>query len=153
MTTALADTPVVMVNGPRQSGKTTLVRTLPEAGRLYLSLDDDTTLAAARSDPAGFVRDLDTVAIDEIQRAPDLLRAIKLSVDRDRRPGRFLLTGSANVLAVPRVAESLAGRMEIVTLLPLAQAEIAGHASGFLDAVFAGRVPAPGPMLLGKHLV
>lgn len=151
--TALADTPVVMVNGPRQCGKTTLVRALPGAGRPYLSLDDDTTLAAARSDPTGFLRDLDTVAIDEIQRAPDLLRAIKLSVDRDRRPGRFLLTGSANVLAVPRVAESLAGRMEIVTLLPLAQAEIAGHASGFLDAVFAGRVPAPGPMLLGKHLV
>lgn len=122
-------------------------------GRPYLTLDDGTTLAAALADPTGFLRRLDTVAIDEIQRAPDLLRAIKRSVDEDRRPGRFLLTGSADVLAVRRVAESLAGRMEIVTLLPLAQSEIAGGASGFLDDILAGRVPAPRSVVVGKDLV
>lgn len=153
VTAALADTPVVMIIGPRQCGKTTLVHTLPATGRPYLTLDDETTLAAALADPTGFLRDLDTVAIDEIQRAPGLLRAIKRSVDEDRRPGRFLLTGSANVLSVPRVAESLAGRMEIVTLLPLAQSEIAGSASDFLDAAFAGRVRAPRSAVLGKDLV
>lgn len=152
---ALADTPVVMVNGPRQCGKTTLVRAMPEAEgrRTYITLDDDTTLAAAKADPTGFVRDLDRATIDEVQRAPDLLRAIKRSVDEDRRPGRFLLTGSANVLTIPRVAESLAGRMEIVTLLPLAQAEIRGHSSRFLDEAFAGRVSAPQALTVGKDLV
>src|SRR3546814_6920706 len=136
VTTGLGDNPVVMINGPRQCGKTTLVRSLSTTGRPYLTLDDDTTLAAARTDPAGFVRDLDTVTIDEVQRAPDLLRAIKRSVDDDRRPGRFLLTGSANVLTMPRVADSLAGRMEVVTLLPLAQAEVQGTGSVFLEATF-----------------
>lgn len=153
VTTALGDTPVVMINGPRQCGKTTLVRSLSTTGRPYLTLDDDTTLAAARTDPAGFVRDLDTVTIDEVQRAPDLLRAIKRSVDDDRRPGRFLLTGSANVLTLPRVAESLAGRMEVVTLLPLAQAEVQGTSSMFLEATFAGRPPEPRTLLVGRDLV
>jgi len=153
VTTGLGDTPVVMINGPRQCGKTTLVRSLSTTGRPYLTLDDDTTLAAARTDPAGFVRDLDTVTIDEVQRAPDLLRAIKRSVDDDRRPGRFLLTGSANVLTMPRVADSLAGRMEVVTLLPLAQAEVQGTGSVFLEATFAGQPPAPGTLLVGRDLV
>ena len=153
ITAALADTPVVMVNGPRQCGKTTLVRTMAEARRAYITLDDETTLAAAQADPAGFIRDLDRAIIDEVQRAPDLLRAIKRSVDDDRRPGRFLLTGSANILAIPRAAESLAGRMEIVTLLPLAQAEIHGRGSRFLEQVFAGRISPPQTLLVGKDLV
>jgi len=151
--TALEDTPVVMINGPRQCGKTTLVRSLSTTGRPYLTLDDDTTLAAARTDPVGFVRDLDIATIDEVQRAPDLLRAIKRSVDDDRRPGRFLLTGSANVLTLPRVAESLAGRMELVTLLPLSQAEVQGTGSIFLEAAFAGRPPEPRALLVGRDLV
>lgn len=96
VTTALKDTPVVMVNGPRQCGKTTLVRQFAGKNRIYITLDDDTTLEAARNDPTGFVRGLDKVIIDEVQRAPELLRAIKKSVDADRRPGRFLLSGSAN---------------------------------------------------------
>ena len=121
---ALQDTPVVVVVGPRQCGKTTLVRDLIASPRRFLTLDDETVLAAARSDPTGFVRSLDRATIDEVQRAPDLLRAIKRSVDEDRRAGRFLLTGSANILALPKVSESLAGRMEIVDLLPLAQGEI-----------------------------
>src|SRR5216683_5164575 len=92
--TALTDTPVVMLIGPRQCGKTTLVRRFDNETREYVTLDDDTVLDAARSDPAGFVRGFDRVTIDEVQRAPELLRAIKRSVDSDRRPGRFLLTGS-----------------------------------------------------------
>ena len=113
--TALTDTPVVMLIGPRQCGKTTLVRQFVDEEREYVTLDDDTVLEAARNDPAGFVRGFDLVTIDEVQRAPELLRAIKRSVDNDRRPGRFLLTGSANILTLPQVSESLAGRMEIVT--------------------------------------
>lgn len=121
VTTALKDTPVVMVNGPRQSGKTTLVHDFAGAGRAYITLGDDTVLQAARSDPSGFLRGLDRVIIDEVQRAPELLRAMKRLIDDDRRPGRFLLTGSANVLTLPQVSESLAGRMEVVSLLPLSR--------------------------------
>lgn len=149
---AMGDTPVVLVNGPRQCGKTTLVRTMMRA-RSYFTLDDDITLASVRADPTGFVRELDVATIDEVQRAPDLLRAIKRSVDDDRRPGRFLLTGSANILTLPTVAESLAGRMEIITLLPLAQSEIRSLGSNFLDNAFAGRVALPPTCVVGKDLV
>src|SRR5665213_2113131 len=124
---ALADTPAVLVVGPRRAGKTTLVRKMGESGRTYLTLDDQTTLDAARSDPVGFIRGLDRAIIDEVQRAPDLLLAIKKTVDEDYRPGRFLLTGSANVLTLPRIADSLAGRMETIQMLPLARAEIDGR--------------------------
>ncbi len=139
--TALADTPVVVVNGPRQCGKTTLVRGFVVDGRRYISLDDETALNAARDDPTGFLRPLDRAVLDEVQRAPELLRAIKLSVDRDRRPGRFLLTGSADLLTLPTVSDSLAGRMEIVTLLPLSQAELQRTTSRFVDRAFAGSAP------------
>ena len=110
----MADTPVVLLAGPRQSGKTTLVRQWAgEPGGLrYLTLDDELTLLAARQDAIGMVRSLDRAVIDEIQRAPQLLLAIKKSVDEDRRPGRFLLTASANLMTLPSVAVSLAGRME-----------------------------------------
>jgi uncharacterized protein len=119
VSTALKDTPVVMVNGPRQCGKTTLVREFTSRNRTYITLDDDTVLEAVRDDPSGFVRALNMAIVDEVQRAPELLRAIKKSADADRRPGRFLLTSSGNVLALPEVSESLAGRMEIITLFPL----------------------------------
>lgn len=135
---ALLDTPVVLVNGPRQAGKTTLVKQFAGPERKYLTLDDPATLAAAQQDPVGFTRVLDSAVIDEVQRAPELLLAIKLSVDQDRRPGRFLLTGSANVMTLPRVADSLAGRIEILTLLPLAGCEQQGSHGLWLDAVFAG---------------
>jgi len=153
VTTALRDTPVVLVTGPRQCGKTTLVRDLVTKDREFLTLDDETILASARSDPAGLVRGLDRATIDEVQRAPDLLRSIKRSVDEDRRAGRFLLTGSANLLTVPQVSESLAGRMEIVNLLPLSQAEIHRHKPGFLKAAFEGKVGRPRRTLLGNDLV
>jgi predicted AAA+ superfamily ATPase len=151
--TALKDTPVVLVIGPRQCGKTTLVRTFIDGDREYVTLDDDTTLAAARNDPAGFVRGFDRVVIDEVQRSPELLRAIKQSVDSDRRPGRFLLTGSANILTLPQVSESLAGRMEIVTLLPIARAEIMGKRPSFLATAFAGKMVKPRSTVIGQELV
>lgn len=109
---ALRDTPVVLVNGPRRAGKTTLVQQFAGPRRRYLTLDDAATLLSAQEDPVGLVRGLDRAVIDEVQRAPRLLLALKQAVDQDRRPGRFLLTGSANLLLVPGVADSLAGRME-----------------------------------------
>jgi predicted AAA+ superfamily ATPase len=151
--TALKDTPVVMVVGPRQCGKTTLVRDLVTGDRPYVTLDDDTVLEGARRDPSGFVRGLDRATIDEIQRAPDLLRAIKRSVDRDRRPGRFLLTGSANVLTLPTVSESLAGRMEVISLLPLSRPEIRGKRPQFLRRAFAGALVKPPDEVIGDALV
>jgi uncharacterized protein len=153
VTTALKDTPVVTVTGPRQSGKTTLVRDLVGSHREFITMDDDTALAAAHSDPTGLVRGLDRTTIDEVQRAPDLLRAIKKSVDEDRRPGRFLLTGSANILTLPQVKESLAGRMEIVDLLPLAQGEIRRKKPSFLSSAVAGQISKPSEIMIGKDLV
>lgn len=150
---ALEDTPVVMVVGPRQCGKTTLVKELLSGRRTYLTLDDATTQAAATSDPTGFVRSLDLATIDEIQRAPDLLRAIKQAVDHDRRPGRFLLTGSANILVLPQVSESLAGRMEPITLMPLSAAEMIGARPTFLGKAFAGEIPTTQHPSVGRDLV
>ena len=141
---SLKDTPAVLVNGPRQSGKTTLVRQL--ADRMdYYTLDDSSTLYAAQQDPVGFVRTLDRAVIDEIQRAPQLMLALKMSIDQDRRPGRFLLTGSANILALPQIADSLAGRMETHTLLALSQAELQVRTSDFLQRALAQDWPASLP--------
>lgn len=140
--TALADTPVVCVLGPRQVGKTTLVRQF-EPAYSYASLDDAATLAFAESDPMGFVAALpNPVILDEVQRAPELMRAIKLSVDDDRRPGRFLLTGSANLLLLPRLGDSLAGRMEVVEMQPLSVAERMRCPGDFLGRLLAGELRA-----------
>lgn len=140
---ALADTPVVLLNGARQTGKTTLAEELSrELGGNYLTLDDATVLAAATSDPVGFLRRQDGMTvIDEVQKAPGLFPAIKRQVDSDRKPGRFLLTGSANVLLLPKMSESLAGRIEIVTLWPFSQGEMAGRQERFIDAVFSTDMP------------
>ncbi len=150
---ALSDTPVVLITGPRRAGKTTLVRKMGEAGRTYITLDDQTALEAARTDPSGFIRGLDRAIIDEIQRAPDLLLAIKKTVDEDYRPGRFLLTGSANVLTLPRVADSLAGRMETLRMLPLSRAEIRGAAPTFLERLFSGTLEGDKQAIVGDELV
>lgn len=150
---ALSDTRVATLTGPRQSGKTTLSGQIAGAAIPFLTLDDATTLKAATNDPVGFIRGLDRGVIDEVQRAPDVLLAIKASVDADRRPGRFLLTGSANLMTLPRVADSLAGRMETVRLLPLAQAEIRGGAPAFLETAFAGAAPKPTAIVIGNELV
>lgn len=150
---AMADTPVVLVAGPRQAGKTTLVRQVATHTMRYLTLDDELTLLAAKEDPVGMIRSLDRAVIDEIQRAPQLLLAIKKTVDEDRRPGRFLLTGSANLMALPTVADSLAGRMETLTLLPLSQSEMHGATANWIDRAFAGKIlSAPRP-LLGDDLI
>ncbi|MBK6294709.1 MAG: ATP-binding protein [Rhodoferax sp.] len=151
---ALQDTRVVLIVGPRQAGKTTLARQYATPERPYITLDDPATLAAARSDPAGFVRGLKQAVIDEVQRAPDLLLAIKESVDKDQAPGRFLLTGSTNLMAMPLVADSLAGRLEVITLLPFAQAELAGTPGNLLDRLFDGAgPPAVGNPVVGDALM
>ncbi len=150
---ALLDTPVVLIVGPRRAGKTTLVRKMGDAGRTYITLDDQTALEAAQSDPAGFIRGLDQAIIDEIQRAPDLLLAIKKTVDEDYRPGRFLLTGSANVLTLPRIADSLAGRMETIQMLPLAKAEVEGLAPNFLERLFERNLQSQQNAIVGDDLL
>lgn len=143
----------MLVCGPRQSGKTTLVRQIAEDDVPFVSLDIQTMLDAAENDPVGFIRGYDRLVIDEIQRAPGLILAIKAAVDEDPRPGRFLLTGSANLMTLPRVADSLAGRMEVINLLPLAQAEIRGKPTSFIDKVFAAELPLPGSSIAGDKLV
>jgi len=136
MKEAMKDTPVVCLLGPRQCGKSTLARSF-DPSRQYLSLDDVDLLAAATRDPKGFIGQLpDTVTLDEIQRAPDLLLTIKRTVDEDRRPGRFLLTGSANLLQLPHLPDSLAGRMECLYLHPLTEAEKSWSPGLFLSKWF-----------------
>ena len=152
---ALADRPVVLLHGARQTGKTTLVRALAAAEHpaRYVTFDTLTALSAARGDPAGFLAGIEgPVVLDEVQRVPDLFVAIKAEVDRRRDPGRFLLTGSANVLLVPRLSESLAGRMEIVPLWPFSQGEIERVVEGFVDAMFDEAAPALGAAPRGVAL-
>lgn len=137
---SLADRPVVLLIGARQSGKSTLASHLANSGHIdrSVSFDDLGPLSAARADPVGFIEGLQgRVFIDEIQRVPELLLPIKVAVDRNRTPGRFLLSGSANVLTLPRVADSLVGRMDVLRLFPFSQGEIAGEADGFIDTVFS----------------
>lgn len=140
--TALRDTRVVVIAGPRQSGKTTLARRFARQGRKYLTLDSQPTLAAARSDPVAFIRGLECVVIDEVQRAPDVLLAIKQSVDEDKRPGRFLLTGSVNILTIKTMHESLPGRVELVPLYPLGRSEqLRIKRPVFLSSALKGQTP------------
>ncbi|AEG94392.1 conserved hypothetical protein [Ramlibacter tataouinensis TTB310] len=145
---------MVLLHGPRQSGKTSLARAVAEpAGYGYLSFDDDNLLAAARTDPVGFVADLPPrMVLDEIQRIPEIFTSLKASVDKDRRPGRFLLTGSANVLLLPALADSLAGRLEAQRLHPLAQCEIERRPGTFLHKLFGGRFAPARHQRLGLAL-
>lgn len=152
---ALADSPVVLLHGPRQCGKTTLARMVGDAaGFAYFTFDDDVQRAAAQADPVGFVADLpERAVLDEVQRVPELFTSIKAVVDTRRQPGRFILTGSANVLLVPKLADSLAGRMQILRLHPLSQAEVTGKTSGFFSSLFAADFRAgPSGLRLGKAL-
>ncbi len=188
---ALEDSPVVLIHGPRQCGKTTLAQTVCAPSQLtwggeaitwretplsflssstrdyeYVSFDDDNLRAGAQTDPMGFVYDLpERVILDEVQRVPELFTALKLEVDRRRMPGRFVLTGSSNILLIPKLADSLAGRMEVVRLHPLGQDEIQGSfprpeplivasdpRSGFIDALFSGRFRTSHSERLGKQL-
>ncbi len=150
---ALEDTRIVLVCGPRQSGKTTLVRKIAGNDIPFVNLDIQTNFNAAANDPVGFIRDCDRLVIDEVQRAPNLILAIKAAVDEDPRPGRFLLTGSARLMSLPGAADSLAGRIEIIDLLPLAQAEIRGEPASFLDRAFAAEPLESRDPITGNDLV
>ena len=135
---------VVAITGPRQSGKSTLARALAGEEALYRTLDEPDLLSFARSDPVGF---LDVgerrLVIDEFQRAPGLVLPLKACVDRDTRPGRFLITGSADLSALSSLQDALTGRLVRKVLLPLSQTELTGEQPRFLDAVLLGDLPQP----------
>ena len=130
----------MLVHGPRQSGKTTLARAVGEPrGYQYMSFDDEAIRSAALRDPIGFVGGLPAKAIlDEVQRVPEIFTSLKAAIDKRRTAGRFILTGSANVLLVPKLADSLAGRMGILRLHPLSQCELASTRPRFIDTLFRG---------------
>jgi predicted AAA+ superfamily ATPase len=137
---ALDDTPAVLINGARQTGKSTLVQStdLASQNRRYLTFDDPGILAAARRDPNGFIAGLNLpVTLDEVQHVPELFPVIKAAIDRNRQPGQFLLTGSANVMLLPKLSDSLAGRMEVLTLWPFSQGELRGVRENFVEHLFS----------------
>ena len=132
------DSPVVLVHGPRQCGKSTLSQMLPKYD--YISFDNEADEHTANRDPAGFVKNLpDRIILDEVQRVPRVFLALKMAVDSNRVYGRFVLTGSSNILRSSRMPDSLAGRMRVLRLHPLSQEELAGKKTNFLDALFKGR--------------
>ena len=152
---SLADSPATLIHGPRQSGKTTLVRIVGDPrGYSYINFDDDVARATAKADPAGFVAGLpERVILDEVQRVPSIFNSLKREIDTRRSFGRFLLTGSSQVLLVPTLSDSLAGRMEILHLHPLSQGEIHGRAPNFLDDLFGGSFLTVRTDRLGENLV
>lgn len=150
MQEALSDTPVVCLLGPRQVGKTTLAQQYCD-GFTYINFDDRTLLNAAKQDPTGFIQGLpEHVILDEVQRVPELMPAIKSSVDQNRKPGRFLLTGSANLLLLPGVQESLAGRVEVLNMYPLTEQEKHRCESSLLEALLNNQLS---PKIVGEQSV
>jgi uncharacterized protein len=150
---ALSEARVVCLLGARQSGKTTLVRSVAEMEHpaRYVSLDDEGALKLARADPTDFLAGSTHLAIDEVQRAPELLLAIKRVVDADNARGQFLLTGSANIITHPRIADALPGRIAYLTLWPFSQGELAGPSRGtFLEDAFDGRVQGAAGAPIGR---
>lgn len=140
---ALNDTPVVFVMGARQCGKSTLVKSIITDQWEYITFDDPVKLESAKFDPIGFIKNLSSknIVLDEIQRAPELFVIIKQSVDENRAPGRFILTGSANALLLPQLSDSLAGRMESILLKPLSECEVLGNPPSFLKKIFENKTP------------
>ena len=151
---ALADSPAVLIHGPRQCGKTTLARIVGASREYrYVTFDDDVVRSAAQDDPLGFAAGLpERVILDEVQKAPALFPALKIEIDRRRTPGRFLLTGSTHVLLVPKLTESLAGRLQTLRLHPLAQCELEQRTPDFLDTLFAGGFTIERTERLGEDL-
>jgi len=135
---ALGDTPAVLITGARQTGKSTLVQSvaLTKPDRQYLTFDDPGVLAAAKHDPNGFIAGLSTpVTLDEVQQVPELFPVLKAAIDRKREAGRFLLTGSASVILLPKLSESLAGRLGLLQLWPFSRGEMNGVREDFIDAL------------------
>jgi uncharacterized protein len=153
---AMAESRAVALLGARQVGKSTLVADLTASDypARFINLDDDATANAARADPAGFIAGISEPAvIDEIQRVPGLLLAIKRRLDSDQSRGQFLLTGSANILALPTVADALPGRIEYLNLWPLSQGELRDFRETFIDALFDGRFPQVSDAPIGRGAV
>jgi len=153
---ALLDTPVVFIMGPRQSGKTTIVKNIAHEDSLYITFDDAAQLHIAQSDPVGFIRNLPShkaIVLDEVQRLPDVFVSIKQSVDENRTPGRFLLTGSANALLLPKLSDSLAGRMESITLSTLSEYEILDREPVFLQQILQGIAPETKEIRVRDYLI
>jgi uncharacterized protein len=144
---ALADTRIVVINGARQVGKSTLAATVARQspGSAIRYLDNVATRSAAQNDPTSFVRHDGLLVIDEVQRVPDLWLALKEQVDRDPRPGRFILTGSARLLGLKSLPDQLPGRTETIELWPLSQGEIHGQQDSFIDQIFNSHLPGPQP--------
>lgn len=140
---ALTDTPVVMIAGPRQCGKTTLAKEVITDDWSYITFDDPAQLKIAQHDPVGFIRNLPNrhTVLDEVQRVPELFICLKQAVDEDRYPGRFLLTGSANALLIPQLSDSLAGRMEVIPLMPLSECEVQNTRPVFLENLINQTAP------------
>ena len=151
---ALLRSPVVLLTGARQTGKTTLMKQIgQEKNYTYVSFDDIRFLSAAKNDPIGFIAGLKKpVILDEVQRVPEIFLAIKQDVDENRTPGMYILTGSANPLLIPKLGDSLAGRMEIFTLYPLSQGELAGIKEKFIDTIFNNQLPTSSTVLPKEEL-
>lgn len=150
--TALSDTPVVLINGPRQSGKTTFVQELKKQWK-YITFDDPANVDAALYDPNGFINKLpEHVILDEVQRVPEIFSTIKMSVDNNRIPGRFLMTGSANILTLPKLSDSLAGRIEAIPLYPLSLNEIKSSNKNFITRLLGDKLEDPKGGKLGSSL-
>ena len=152
---ALDDSPATLIHGPRQCGKTTLALDVgKEMEYDYLSFDDEVVRSGAKADPIGFVQDLPKrIILDEVQYVPELFSVLKLEIDRNRQPGRFMLTGSTNILLLPTLSDSLAGRMDILRLHPIAQCEIEGQPSGFLKRLFNNQFKSQTVERLGDKLI
>ncbi len=156
---ALTDSPVVLIHGARQTGKSTLIKLIVENEypAKYITFDDTSLLSAALNNPYDFISGYtENLVIDEVQRAPEIFLAIKSYVDKNRKPGKFILTGSANVLLLPKISESLAGRMEILKLFPLAQNEISDDKKNLVDElsknIFNPNYPVTSDKLINKIL-
>jgi uncharacterized protein len=152
---AIQDTPVVVINGARQTGKSTLVKELIKKGILnqYITLDNTINLGALLSNPKEYLSNLPVgTVIDEIQKAPSVFSVIKEIVDEDRIPARFVLTGSANILMLPKITESLAGRSQIISINPFTQGELIDLKEDFIDRIFSKNIPLSVPIVSRKEL-